>query len=114
MTYFRKFYVICRYYCCGGCMNFKPIFDRIVVDPKIQNNVSTTGIVLPETSQERPQIGVVVAVGDGENFDGVETKMKVKIGDKILFQKYAGNELKLDGKTYVVLRQIDVIGVFDD
>ena len=95
-------------------MNFKPLYDRIVVDPKLEENVSNSGIVLPETSQERPQIGKVVCVGDGENFDGVETKMKVKIGDKILFQKYAGNELKIDDKTYIVLRQIDVIGVFDD
>lgn len=95
-------------------MNFKPIYDRVVVDPNMEENISKAGIVLPQTSQERPQIGVVVAVGDGENFDGVETKMKVKIGDKILFQKYAGNELKMENKTYIVLRQIDVIGVFND
>lgn len=95
-------------------MNFKPLFDRVVVSTAVVENVSKAGIVLPETSQERPQIGVVEAVGDGENFDGVETKIKVKIGDKVLFQKYAGNELKLDGKTYIVLRQIDIIGVFND
>ena len=95
-------------------MNFKPLFDRVVVDPNIEENKSTSGIVLPQTSQERPQIGVVVCVGDGENFDGVKTKMKVDIGDKIMFEKYAGNELKLDGKTYVVLRQIDIVGVFSD
>lgn len=102
------------YYYRGGYMNFKPLFDRIVIEPIEKINVSNSGIVLPETSQERPQTGIVVAVGDGENFDGVETKMKVKIGDKILFQKYAGNELKLNDKTYIVLRQIDVIGVYND
>ena len=95
-------------------MNFKPLYDRVVVDPKVEENMSKSGIVLPQTSQEKPQIGVVVAVGDGENFDCVESKMKVKIGDKILFEKYAGTELKLEGKTYVVLRQIDIIGVFND
>lgn len=95
-------------------MKFKPLYDRVVVEPEQNESVSKSGIVLPETSQERPQIGFVVAVGDGENFDGVETNIKVQIGDKVLFQKYAGNELKLDGKTYVVLRQIDVIGVFND
>ncbi len=95
-------------------MNFKPLFDRVVVDPQVKENVSISGIVLPQTSQERPQIGVVVSIGDGENFDGVETKMKVQVGQKILFEKYAGIELKLDGKTYIVLRQIDVIGVFND
>ena len=100
--------------CAGGNMNFKPLFDRVVVDPEIEESVSKGGIVLPQTSQERPQIGVVVAVGDGENFDCNKTEMRVKINDKILFEKYAGTELKLNGKTYLVLRQIDIIGVFND
>ncbi len=95
-------------------MNFKPLFDRVVVDVEMQENVSKAGIVLPQTSQERPQIGVVVAIGDGENFDCNKTDMRVKIGDKILFEKYAGTELKLNEKTYLVLRQIDIIGVFND
>ena len=95
-------------------MNFKPLYDRVVVEPEVEENISKGGIVLPETSQERPQIGKVVAIGDGENFDNVSSAMKVNIGDKVLFERYAGTELKLDGKTYIVLRQIDVIGVFND
>ena len=95
-------------------MNFKPLFDRIVISTDLSENKKTSGLVLPETSQERPQIGVVVAVGDGENFNNVKSEMKVKIGDKILFSKYAGTELKLEEKTYIILRQIDVIGVFND
>ena len=95
-------------------MNFKPLFDRIVLDLDIDENVSKTGIVLPPSSQERPQIAKVVAVGDGENFDGAEGKIKVKIGDRVLFERYAGTELKLEGKSYIVIRQIDVIGVFND
>ena len=95
-------------------MNFKPLYDRVVVEPELEENISKGGIVLPETSQERPQIGNVVAVGDGENFDNVSSVMKVNIGDKVLFERYAGTELKLDGKVYIVLRQIDVIGVFND
>lgn len=95
-------------------MNFKPLFDRVVVDPELDENKSKAGIILPQTSQQRPQIGVVVAVGDGENFDCNKTEMRVKIGDKILFEKYAGTELKIEEKTYVVLRQIDIIGVFND
>ena len=95
-------------------MNFKPLFDRVVIDPNLEENETKSGIVLPETSQERPQIGVVKAVGDGENFDCCKTDMRVKVGDKVLFEKYAGTELKLDGKMYVVLRQIDIIGVFND
>ncbi len=95
-------------------MNFKPIFDRVVIDPQVEENISKSGIVLPQTSQERPQIGVVVAVGDGENFDCSKTEMRVDVGNKVLFEKYAGTELKMDGKTYIVLRQIDIIGVFND
>lgn len=95
-------------------MKFKPLFDRVVVEPNQKTNITNSGIVLPETSQERPQTGVVVAVGDGENLDNQKVEMKVKIGDRILFNKYAGNELKLDEKNYVVLRQIDIIGVYND
>lgn len=95
-------------------MKFKPLFDRVVIDPEIEKNVSKAGIVLPQTSQERPQTGVVVAVGDGENFDGVKSEIRVQIGDKVLFEKFAGTELKLEDKTYVILRQIDIIGVYYD
>ena len=95
-------------------MNFKPLFDRVVVEPNQKENITNVGIVLPETSQERPQTGIVVAVGDGENLDNQKVEMKVKIGDKILFNKYSGNELKLNEKNYIVLRQIDIIGVYND
>ena len=95
-------------------MNFKPLFDRIVILPCVEDNNTTSGIVLPETLQERPQIGEVICVGDGENLDNVKTEMKVQVGDKVVFSKYAGIELKLEGITYVVLRQIDIIGVLDD
>ena len=95
-------------------MNFKPLFDRVVVEPNQKENITNAGIVLPETSQERPQTGIVVAVGDGENLDNQKVEMKVKIGDKILFNKYSGNELKLNEKNYIVLRQIDIIGVFNE
>lgn len=95
-------------------MKFIPLFDRVVIQPELEESVSKSGIVLPQTSQERPQIGRVVAVGDGENFDCNKTEMRVKIGDKIFFEKYAGTELKMEGKTYIVMRQIDIIGVFND
>ena len=95
-------------------MNFKPLFDRVVILPEREENKNISGLVLPETSQERPQIGRVVSVGDGENFDNVKTEIKVKVGDKIVFSKYAGIELKLEDETYIVLRQIDIIGVFNE
>jgi len=95
-------------------MNLRPLFDRVVIAPIVKENLSSSGIVLPETSQERPQIGEIVAVGDGENFDGEKVEMKVKVGDKIVFNRYAGVELKMDGKMYIVMRQIDIIGVCND
>jgi len=94
-------------------MNLKPLFDRVVIEPIREENI-VHGIVLPETSQERPQIGIVVAVGDGENIDSDKVGMKVSVGDKVLYNRYAGAEVKLEGKTYIVMRQIDVVGVFDD
>lgn len=95
-------------------MKIKPLFDRVVISPNVEQNSTKSGLVLPETSQERPQIGKVVAVGDGENMDNMECKMKVKIGDVVVFNKYAGTELKLEGKTYIIMRQIDIIGVLNE
>lgn len=96
----------------GGCMNLKPLFDRVIIEPNKDENI-VHGIVLPETSQERPQTGVVIAVGDGESIDNDKSEMKVKVGDKVLFNKYAGVELKLEGTAYIVMRQIDIIGVYE-
>ena len=94
-------------------MNFKPLYDRVVILPSTDRNKTSSGLVLPETSQERPQIGKIVAVGDGENMDNDKTEMKVKVGDEVVFNRYAGVELKLDGQTYIIMRQIDIIGVFN-
>ena len=95
-------------------MKFKPIFDRVLIKPEENQTMSSSGIILPQTSQERPQIGVVVAVGDGENVDAVKTEMKIQVGDKVLFSKYAGVEIKMDNELFMVLRQIDVLGVFNE
>ena len=95
-------------------MNLKPLYDRVVIDVNDQETTSKSGIVLPETSQERPQKGIIVAVGDGDTFEGQKKEMKVKIGDKVIFNKYAGTELKMDNKTYIILREIDIIGVEND
>ena len=95
-------------------MNFKPLFDRVVIKPEKDEKIASCGIVLPETSQEKPQIGIVVAVGDGENIDNDKSNMKVEVGDRVVFSKYAGVEIKLDDENYIVMRQLDIIGVFDD
>lgn len=95
-------------------MQVKPLFDRVLIVPNQDEQVNKFGIVLPETSQERPQTGEVVAIGDGESLDMDRAQMKVQVGDKVIFNKYAGTELKLEGKTYIVMRQIDIIGVIYD
>ncbi len=95
-------------------MNIKPLYDRVVIEIENNQNVTSSGIVLPETSQERPQEGVIVAVGEGLNFDGDKKPMQVKVGDKVIFNRYAGVELKLNNKNYLIMREIDIIGVYND
>lgn len=114
MTVFCKIYDIWVYKQSGGNMKLKPLFDRVVILPEIVDKVSECGIVLPETSQDRPQVGKVVAVGDGENIDNDKSGMKVCVGDRVLFTKYAGVEINLDEKKYIVMRQVDIIGVINE
>ena len=95
-------------------MKLKPIFDRVLISCEEEIKERKSKIILPESSIKQAQIGVVVEVGDGENMDNDKTNMKLKIGDKVLFNKYAGTEIKLDEKTYIVMRQFDVIGVIDE
>ena len=92
-------------------MNIKPLYDRVIILPESEENVTKSGIVLLSTSQERPERGNVVAVGDGIDFDGNKKEMQVKVGDRVIFNKYAGIELKIEGKTHIVMREIDIIGV---
>lgn len=94
-------------------MKVKPLFDRVLILPETENE-KISGIILPDTAKEKPQFGKVIAVGDGENLDYTKSEMKVKIGDKVLFNKYAGAEIKLDETTYIIMRQIDIIGVIEN
>ena len=95
-------------------MKIKPMFDRILVQAEKQTHTTQSGIIMPATSQERPIYALVVAVGEGGMVDGNEVKMVVKTGDHIIFNKYAGSEIKLDGKEYILLRQIDVLAVVEE
>ena len=95
-------------------MNFKPLYDRLVIDPQVEENISSAGIVLPQTAQERPQIGIVVAVGSGEDIEGNKIGMQVKIGDKVLFGKFSGTEIQIDEKKYIVIRQPDILAVLEE
>jgi chaperonin GroES len=90
----------------------KPLGDRVIVKPKEKEDVTKSGIVLPDTATEKPQEGSVLAVGPGRVLDnGKRVEMDVKTGDKVLFAKYAGTEVKLDGEEYLVIREADLLAI---
>ena len=93
-------------------MNIKPLADRIVVEPIEQEEVTAGGIILPETAKEKPQQGKILAAGPGRTDDkGKRVDMEVKVGDKVLYAKYSGTEIKLDGKKVLILRESDILAV---
>jgi len=93
-------------------ISVKPLGNRVVVEPIEQEDVTALGIVLPDTAKEKPQQGMILAAGPGERDDeGKRIEMDVKVGDKVLFAKYAGTELKLDGKKLLILRETDLLGI---
>jgi len=94
-------------------MKLKPLFDRIVIEAMDSDEKTKSGIVLPSAAQEKPQMAKVVAVGPGGIIDGKEVKMQIKVGDKVLYAKYAGSEFKIDGKDLTILRQSDVLAIVD-
>lgn len=94
-------------------MNIKPLGDRVVIKKVEAEDKTKSGIVLPSQAKEQPQVAEVVAVGPGGMVDGKEVKMEVKIGDKIIFSKYAGTEIKHDGEEYTILKQSDILAVVE-
>lgn len=92
-------------------MNIKPLGDRIVIKVLEKEEKTKGGIVLPDTAKEKPQKGEVLAVGSGEIIDGQKVPLEVKVGDKIIFSKYAGTEVKIDDAEYLILRQSDVLAI---
>ena len=95
-------------------MKIEPLFDKIVIKPIEPETVTAGGIILPNNSQEKPQIAEVIAVGKGDMIDGKQTVMQVAVGDKVLYPKYAGSEFKFDGKEYVIMSQSDLLGKIKD
>ena len=97
-------------------INLKPLADRVIVEPLEQEEVTASGIVLPETAKEKPQKGKILAAGPGKKDDqGKVIPMDVKVGDVVLFAKYGGTEVKLDSDTTVlVLRESDILAVIED
>ncbi len=94
-------------------MTIKPLFDKIVIEAVDAEEKTKSGIVLPNTAQEKPQMARVIAVGPGGIIDGKEIVMQVKPGDKVLYSKYAGSEFKIDGKEVTILRQSDILAVVE-
>ena len=85
----------------------KPLADRVIIRLEAKEEKTKSGIFLPDTAKEKPQEGVVVAVGNGKK----DEPLTVKVGDKVLYGKYAGQELKLDGKDYLIIRESDLLGI---
>lgn len=95
-------------------MNLKPLADRLVVEPIEQEEVTAGGIILPETAKEKPQQGKVLAAGPGRtDDDGKRIKMEVKVGDRVLYAKYSGTEVKLDSKKLLILRESDILAIVE-
>ena len=92
----------------------KPLGDRVVVKPKPKEETTRSGIVLPDTVSDKPQEGSVLSVGPGRLLDnGKRVELEVKSGDTVLYAKYAGTEIKLDGDEYLIMREDDILGVIE-
>lgn len=93
-------------------MNFRPLQDRLVVERVAEENKTAGGIIIPDTAKEKPLEGLILAVGNGKRLeDGKIQPLDVKAGDRVLFSKYSGTEIKIDGKDVLILREEDILGV---
>ncbi|GIO51824.1 co-chaperone GroES [Paenibacillus cellulositrophicus] len=86
----------------------KPLGDRVLVEPIQQEETTSFGIVLPDSAKEKPQEGKIIAVGSGAVKDGARVPLEVKEGDRVLFSKYAGTEIKYEGKEYLIMKESDI------
>jgi len=95
-------------------MKLKPLDDRIVIKQSEAEEKTAGGIILPDTAKEKPQIGKIVAAGPGKLLDnGKRAQMSVKKKDKVIYAKYLGNEIEIDGEKYVILRESDILGIVE-
>lgn len=96
-------------------MNLKPLGNRVVVEPVEEEDITSGGIVLPETAKEKPQKGKVLSAGPGErDDDGKHIPLDVKEGDMVLFAKYAGTEIKIEGKKLLIMRESDLLAIVEE
>ncbi len=94
-------------------IKFRPLHDRVIVKRIEEEEKTKGGIIIPDTAKEKPQEGRVIAVGSGRREDGKVLPLDVKAGDKILFGKYAGTEIKLHGEEHLILREDDILGIIE-
>jgi chaperonin GroES len=95
-------------------MKIRPLYDRIVVKRIEEQETTRSGIIIPDSAQEKPQEAEVMAIGHGKRLeDGKLVALDVKVGDRILFGKYSGNEIRVDNQDYLIMREEDVLGVLD-
>ena len=95
-----------------AAVNVKPLGDRVLVQPLEEHEVKKGGIIIPDTAKEKPQEGQVIALGTGKvNEDGKKVEFTVKKGDKVLISKYGGTEIKVDGESYLIMREDDILGI---
>ena len=95
-------------------LKLKPLGGRVIVEPIEQEEMTAGGIILPETAKEKPQEGEVVAVGEGKyKEDGTRQALDVKAGDRVLFGKYSGSEIKIDGEELLIMREDEILGILE-
>lgn len=95
-------------------MNIRPLGEKVVIKKLEAQDKTKSGILLPNQAQEKPQIAEVMAVGPGGMVDGKEVVMQVKVGDKVIFPKFAGTEIKLDGSEYTIIEESKLLGIIED
>ncbi|MDY2626883.1 MAG: co-chaperone GroES [Lachnospiraceae bacterium] len=94
-------------------MKLRPLGNRVVLQQQEAEEKTQSGIILPDSAKEKPQDAVVIAVGQGKGEDGKDIEMQVKVGDKVIYSKYAGTEIKLDDEEYIIVDQNDIIAIVE-
>lgn len=94
-------------------MNIKPLGDKVVIKVLESEEMTKSGIVLPGTAKEKPIQGEILAVGSGEIVDGKKVPLELKVGDRVIYHKYAGTEVKMDGAEYLILKQSDILAIVE-
>lgn len=94
-------------------MKIRPLFDRVVIKSCEVEETTKSGLILTGNAKEKPQMAEVIAVGPGGVVDGKDVTMSANVGDKVIYSKYAGNEVKLDGEEYIIVRQSDILAVVE-